>query len=199
MARYKLVRTIVADGQESKETLNKGSLLYIASKAYDFQHALQKEGYEIELDSTNELSFTAVLRDQEEVDDIDGGDIIASVRYEISRITQDDEKRPKFDPKKVRAPKPSKAEEKRKAKKEKKATRLQVTQVGKTVNGKEKSFTNNPLLFEGGPEEVSSFCENYCQRMADSGADIEMGKNGFSVKRQIASGELKLTYEIKAA
>ena len=197
MARYKLTRMLEVEGKEQVETLNKGSLLYIASKAYEFQKALQKERYEIELDPTNELNFTAILRDDEEIDV--EGDVIASVRYEISRMTQDDEKRPKFDPKKVRAPKPSKAEEKRKAKKEKKATRLQVTQVGKTVNGKEKSFTNNPLLFEGGPEEVSSFCENYCQRMADSGADIEMGKNGFVVTRQIASGELKLAYEIKAA
>lgn len=198
MARYKLVRTISTEDQERKEILNKGSLLYLAAKAFDFQRALQKERYEIEVDPNNELNFTAVLRDQE----VDAeGDIIASVKYQISRLTKEDEVRPspKFDPKRVRTPKPSKAEEKRKAKKEKKATRLQVTQVGKTVNGEEKSFTNNPLLFEGGPEEVSSFCESYCKRMADSGADISLGKNGFVVTRQIASGELKLAYEIKAA
>lgn len=198
MARYKLTRALEVEGKEQVETLNKGSLLYIASKAYEFQKSLEREHYKIELDETNELNFTALLRDSE-CDD-DEGDIIASIRYEISRVTKADEVRPKFDPKTARAPKPSKADEKKKAKKEKKEKkRLKVLQTGKTVNGTEKAFTNNPVLYEGGAEEVSTFCESYCNRMVDSGADVEILKHGFVVKRKIAAGELTLTYEIKAA
>lgn len=188
MAKYKLVRTLEAEGQEKTVVLNKGGLLYLAAKAYDFQVSLAKQGYEIESDDQNEFAFSATL--------VEDNELVATLKYQIIKINDEQRGDSHFSDVKP-STKPSKTE-KKKAKKEKKAARIQVLQTGKTVNGNDKAFTNNPVLFEGGPEEVSSFCSDYCARMADSGADVKMVQHGFIVTRQIAAGELALMYEIKS-